>query len=180
MRTNMNEYSESSLVEQSTIELFQSLGYEHQNCFHEKFGDNETLARETPSDVVLISRLKSALCRLNPELPEEAIVLAIEELCRDRSSQNPEMANRELYRMLKDGLKVQVRKEDGSEEVETVKVIDFDNPEINDFFRASQFWVTGERYKRRADLVGFVNGLPLIAGLALSLQIGNISATGRG
>ena len=107
-------------------------------------------------------RLKSALCRLNPDLSEEAIALAIDELTRDRSSQNPVIANKELYRMLKDGLKVQVRKEDGSEEVETVKVIDFDNPGENDFFLASQFWVTGEMYKRRADLVGFVNGLPLI------------------
>ena len=87
MSTNMNEYSESTLVEQPTIELFQSLGYEHQNCFHEKFGDNGTLARETPSDVVLVSRLKSALCRLNPDSPEEAINLAIDELTRDRSTE---------------------------------------------------------------------------------------------
>ena len=130
----MNEYSESTLVEQPAIELFQSLGYEHQNCFTEKFGDSGTLGRETPSDVVLIPRLKSALFRLNPDMPEETIALAIEELCRDRSSQNPVIANRELYRMLKDGVKVHVRKEDGSEEIETVKVIDFDNPETNDFF----------------------------------------------
>jgi type I restriction enzyme R subunit len=158
----MDEYSESTLVEQPAIELFQSLGYEHQNCFHERFGDNGTLGRETPSGVVLVSRLKSALCRLNPDLSEETIALAIEELTRDHSSQNPVIANRELYRMLKDGIKVPIRKEDGSEEIETVKVIDFDNPETNDFFLASQFWVTGEMYKRRADLVGFVNGLPLI------------------
>jgi type I restriction enzyme R subunit len=156
------EYSESALVEQPTIGLIQSLGYEHQNCFHEKFGEHGTLGRGTPSDVVLIPRLKSALSRLNPNLPEEAINLAIEELCRDRSSQNPVIANRDFYRMLKDGVKVPIRMEDGSEEVETVKVIDFDNPENNDFFLASQFWVTGEMYKRRADLVGFVNGLPLI------------------
>ena len=158
----MNEYSESALVEQPTIELFQSLGYEHQNCFNEKFGDDGTSGRETPSEVVLVPRLKSALFRMNPDLSEEAIALAIDELTRDRSSLNPVIANRELYRMLKDGVKVSIRMEDGSEEVETVKVIDFDNPETNDFFLASQFWVTGEMYKRRADLVGFVNGLPLI------------------
>jgi type I restriction enzyme R subunit len=158
----MNEYSESTLVEQPAIELFHSLGYEHQNCFHERFGDSGTLGRETPSDVVLVPRLKSALCRLNPDLSEEAIALAIEELTRDRSLQNPVIANQELYRMLKDGVKVPIRIEDGSEEIETVKVIDFDNPEENDFILASQFWVTGEMYKRRADLVGFVNGLPLI------------------
>ena len=157
-----DDYSESILVEQPAIELFQSLGYEHQNCFNEKFGDDGTPGRETPSDVVLVPRLKSALFRLNPELSKEAIALAIEELCRDRSSLNPVVANKEIYRMLKDGVKVPIRMENGSEEIETVKVIDFDNPETNDFFMASQFWVTGEMYKRRADLVGFVNGLPLI------------------
>jgi len=158
----MNEYTEAKLVELPAIELFQSLGYEHQNCFNEKFGENGTLGRETPSDVVLVPRLKLALSRLNPDLSEEAIDLAIEELCRDRSSLNLVIANREIYRMLKDGVKVPIRMKDGSEEVETVKIIDFDNPETNDLFLASQFWVTGEMYKRRADLVGFVNGLPLI------------------
>ncbi|MCK4398513.1 MAG: hypothetical protein KAV25_05930, partial [Methanophagales archaeon] len=73
----MNEYTEAKLVELPVIELFQSLGYEHQNCFNEKFGDNGTLSRETPSEVVLIPRLKSALSRLNPDLSEEAIDLAI-------------------------------------------------------------------------------------------------------
>ncbi|MCK4736357.1 MAG: type I restriction endonuclease subunit R, partial [Methanophagales archaeon] len=159
---NMNDYSEYSLIEQPAIELFGSLGYEHQNCFHEKFGENGTPGRETPSDVVLVPRLKLALFRLNPDLSEEAIDLAIDELCRDRSSLNPVVANREIYKLIKGGVKVPIRMEDGSEEIEAVKVIDFDNPENNDFFLASQFWVTGQMYKRRADLVGFVNGLPLI------------------
>ena len=50
----------------------------------------------------------------------------------------------------------------GDEETFTVRVIDWDHPDRNDFFLASQFWITGEIYKRRADLVGFVNGLPLV------------------
>src|SRR3972149_11476049 len=158
----MNDYTESTLVEFPAIELFQSLGYKHRNCFYEKFGEKGTLGRETPSDVVLVPRLKKALFRLNPNLSPEATDLAIEELTRDRSSLNPVVANREIYKMLKDGVKVAMRQEEGNEEVETVKVIDFDNPENNDFFLASQFWVTGEMYKRRADLVGFINGLPLI------------------
>jgi len=90
-----------------------------------------TLGRETPSDVVLIPRLKSALFRLNPDLGEETIALAIEEVTRDRSSQNPVIANKEVYRMLKDGLNVRIRMEDGSEEVETVKVIDFEHRRQN-------------------------------------------------
>ena len=71
-------------------------------------------------------------------------------------------ANREIYALLRDGVKVRWHADDGDETVETVRVIDWDHPDRNDFFLASQFWVTGEIYKRRADLVGFVNGLPLV------------------
>src|SRR3989304_548768 len=158
----MKNYTESALIELPAIDIFQLLGYEYSDCFHERYGEKGTLGRETPSDVVLVMRLKLALFRLNPNLKPEAVTLVIEELTRDRSSLNPVVANREIYKMLKDGVKVSVRKEDGNEEVETVKVIDFENRENNDFFLASQFWVSGEMYKRRADLVGFINGLPLI------------------
>src|SRR3990170_5607002 len=158
----MKNYTESALIEPPAIDIFQLLGYEYSDCFHERYGEKGTLGRETPSDVVLVPKLKEALFRLNPNLSTEAIALAIEELTGDRSSLSPVVANQEIYKMLKDGVKVSVRKEDGNEEIETVKVIDFENLENNDFFLASQFWVTGEMYKRRADLVGFVNGFPLI------------------
>src|SRR3990172_4525918 len=158
----MSNYSEDSLIEQPAIELFQSLDYTHQNCFHETFGEHGNLGRETSSNVVLIPRLRGSLTKLNPSLPAEAIDQAIEELTRDRSILNRVTANREIYKLLRDGVKVEVRREDGTEADETVKVIDFNAPSNNDFFLASQFWVTGEMYKRRADLVGFVNGLPLI------------------
>ncbi len=155
-------FNELELIEQPAIELFQSLSYDYLDCYHETFGKAGTLGRETPSDVVLIQRLKQALIALNPSVSSEAIDLAIEELTRDRSVLNSANANREIYNMLRDGVKVPIKKEDGSEEIETIKVIDFKDPDINDFFLASQFWITGEMYKRRADLVGFINGLPLI------------------
>ena len=158
----MSNYSESSLVEQPTIELFGSLGYSHVNCYNETFGEIGTLGRETSTDVVLKPRLKQALIKLNPSLPPEAIDKAIEELTRDRSILHPVTANRDIYKLIRDGVKVKVRQKDGTEADETVKVIDFNEPDNNDFFLASQFWITGEMYKRRADLVGFVNGLPLI------------------
>ena len=158
----LKNYSEDFLIEQPAIELFKALNYDHINCYNETFGKAGTLGRETPSDVVLVSRLKESLQKLNPDLPGEAIILAIEELTRDRSSLNPVVANRKIYKMLRDGVRVGIRKEDGSEETETVKVIDFDNPQNNDFLLTSQFWITGEMYKRRADLVGFINGLPII------------------
>lgn len=166
------DYSEDKLIENTAVEVFKHLGYEHLNCFQEVFGRRAAgrysvsksvyLGRETSSEVVLVPRLRKALVKLNPGLPAEAVERAIEELCRDRSTLNPVSANQEVYRLLRDGVKVPVRQPDGREETETLRVVDFDRPEKNDFFLAQQFWVTGEMYKRRADLVGFINGLPLI------------------
>ncbi len=164
-----NPYSEDTLVERPAIALFGQLGWETANCFDEVFGDAATagpnrpyLGRETPAEVVLRPRLATALARLNPDLPPEALALAVEELCRGRSALNPVEANREIYDLLRDGVKVRWHADDGDETVETVRVIDWEHPDRNDFFLASQFWITGEIYRRRADLVGFVNGLPLV------------------
>ncbi len=158
----MHDYSEDILVEQPTIDLFAALGYETANTFHEKLGKNGTLGRETYADVVLVPRLRAALQRLNPDLSHEAIELAIEELTRDRSALSPANANREIYQLLKQGINIRISAGEDMQLTETVRVIDWNNPGNNDFFLASQFWISGEMYRKRADLVGFVNGLPLV------------------
>lgn len=158
----MSSYSENSLVEQPAITLLNGKGWKTKNCFDESYGATGTLGRETPAEVVLVSRLSRVLQKLNPELPPQAIESAIEELIRDRSSLSPVNANREIYAMLKDGVPVVYRSEAGEQTGERVRVIDWDIPLNNDFFLASQFWVSGDMYKRRADLIGFVNGLPLV------------------
>jgi type I restriction enzyme R subunit len=167
-------YSEDILVEQPAIALFETLGWEKVSCYNEAFSGRDasqcgdallcvsTLGRETTSDVVLTSRLRPALVRLNPSLPADALTLAIEDLTRDRSLMTPVQANREVYNLLKNGVKVTFENARGERVTETVKVIEWQEPEKNDFLLASQFWVTGEMYKRRCDLVGFVNGLPLL------------------
>ncbi len=71
-------------------------------------------------------------------------------------------ANREIYQLLKSGVKVSFKTDDNEEIDATVKVIDWNTPNNNDFLLASQFSITGEIYTRRADLLGFVNGLPLV------------------
>jgi type I restriction enzyme R subunit len=155
-------YTEDALVEQPAIGLFEGLGWKTQNCYYETFGPNGALGRETTSDVVLVRRLRPALESLNKHLPKEAIDQAIDELIRDRSKMSPANANREVYRLLKDGVKVAYRDARGQQVDDRARVIDWKDPLNNDFFLASQFWVSGEMYKRRADLVGFVNGLPLV------------------
>src|SRR4051794_19145993 len=87
----MNSYTEDTLVEQPAINLFAELGYETLNCWGESFGEGGTLGRETPSEVVLVSRLRPALRQLNPDLPAEALEQAIEELAKDRGSMSPAM-----------------------------------------------------------------------------------------
>ena len=152
----MNFYTEDALVEQPALALLGQLGWETADCFDETFGTEGTLGRETKSEVVLLSRLRPALEKLNPELPPEALNLAIEELLRDRSLMSVVEANHEVYDLLKDGVRVAYRNMEGVETVESVKVIDWENPKNNDFFMTSQFWITGEMYTRRTDLLGFV------------------------
>jgi type I restriction enzyme R subunit len=160
-----SDYSEDSLVEQSAILEFEKLGYPpHINCFHEKVGldGKGTLGRKTKSEVLLFRKLREAIKKLNPDIRSEAEELAIEGLAKDRSRLSPVKANQEVYSLIKNGIKVKVRNEKGEIEDQTIKIIDFENPKNNDFFLASQFWITGEIHPIRTDLLLFVNGIPLI------------------
>ncbi len=155
-------YSEDSLVEQPSVELLGQLGWETYNAYGEFDCGASPLGRETKGEVVLVARLQAALERLNPGLPAEAVAQAVEELTRDRSRMSLVAANREIYDLIKNGVRARIVDPDGGEEIEPVRVIDWENPQNNDFLLCSQFWVTGEMHTRRADLVGFVNGLPLL------------------
>ncbi len=156
-------YTEDQLCEQPAIGLFAALGWQTVLAMEEVFGARGTLGRETPGEVVLESRLRAALERLNPALPPEAITSAVEELTRDRSAMLLEQANREVYLLLKEGIRISMPdKERGGQKTERVRVIDWENPANNDFLLVSQFSVTGALYTCRPDLVGFVSGLPLV------------------
>jgi type I restriction enzyme R subunit len=157
-----HEYTEDALIERPSVELLGSLGWTTANLFTETFGATGTEGRASDREVILKRRLRAALERLNPALPAEAYELAIEELARDRSAMIPVNANREFYQLIKDGVRVAVPQPDGGESFETLRVIDWNDPAANDFFLASQFWVRGDLYRKRADLVGFINGLPLL------------------
>jgi len=156
------EYTEDQLVEQPAIQLFAQLGWETLSAADEVFGPEGTLGRERPGEAILPPRLKKALERLNPALPPEAIAATVEVLSRDRSTLSLAAANREVYGLLKEGVKVSVPdRERGGQKEERVRVIDWQNKE-NDFLLVSQMTLTGPLYTRRPDLIGFVNGLPLV------------------
>ena len=146
-------YTEDQLVEQPAIGLFAELGWQTVSALEETFGAGGTLGRETKGEVVLVPRLRAALERLNPALPPEAISAAVDELTRDRSAMLLAAANREIYLLLKEGIKVSVPdREHGGQKTERLRVIDWQNPEANDFLLVSQFSVTGALYTCRPDL----------------------------
>ncbi len=158
-----NPYSEDELIEQPAIALLAEMGWETLNCYSEFDQGNSPLGRNTKSEVVLTDRLKSALQRLNPGATQDTIDKAIEELTRSRSVMSRVEANREIYTLLKDGVTVTRTDPDGeSETSEVLQVIDWENPENNDYFAASQFWITGDMYTKRPDIICFANGIPLI------------------
>ncbi|MFO0579035.1 MAG: type I restriction endonuclease subunit R [Polyangia bacterium] len=156
-------YTEDLLVEQPAIALFAELGWQTVSAKDEVFGEHGTLGRENKGQAVLLPRLRAALRKLNPGLPDEALSAAVEELVRDRSAMSIEAANREVYTLLKDGIPISVPdRKHGGQKIERVRGIDWDHPTENDFLLVSQFSVTGALYTCRPDLVGFVNGLPLV------------------
>jgi len=158
-----NAYTEDQLVEQPAIGLFEDLGWETVSAAEEILGTAGTLGRTTKMEAVLAGRLRAALEKLNPSLPSEAITLAMDELTRNRSAMSLAAANREVHELLKQGIKVSVPdKERGGQKTERVRVIDWENPEANDFLLVSQLSIQGPLYLRRPDLIGFVNGLPLV------------------
>lgn len=157
-----HDYTEDAIVEQPAIALFGVLGWQTANLYGEWASGASSEGRETDHEVVLVRRLKAALARLNPTVPEAALDQAVEELTRDRSKMVPVNASQEFYRLLKDGVKVALPDSHGVVSPEIVRVIDWRDPAANEFFLVSQFWVRGDVYNRRCDLIGFVNGIPLL------------------
>ncbi|WP_275100169.1 type I restriction endonuclease subunit R [Sedimenticola hydrogenitrophicus] len=153
-------YTEGSLIEQPAIKLYSELGWETIECWDEPFGPESPFGRNNRGDVVLPNRLRPALEQLNPDAPTLAIDEAIEELSRDRSAMSPIAANEDIYQLLREGYKYKAS-DDVGEDV-TVRIIDWQNPENNDFLLCSQMSITGDIETRRPDLIGFVNGLPLL------------------
>lgn len=158
-------YTEDTLIEQPAINLFEDMQWRTLNCYSETMGAQGLLGRETRSDVVLVRELRQALKNINPDCTVNEIDQAVDELCRDYSAMLPVAANQVCYQLLKEGVKVKsdaYTAGQNADEFITLKVIDWQEPTNNSFLLCSQLWVTGELETRRPDLVGFVNGLPLL------------------
>lgn len=159
----INANSEDSTVEQPVMELLRGMDWEILNGYEESDGAKEEISgRERLDEVVLAKFLRPKLIEFNPAVPSDAIDTCITELARDRSSMSPIEANKEVYKLIKEGFKTTVENDQGEREPTTIKIIDWDTPENNSFVAFQQFWILGRLHKRRPDVLGFINGLPMI------------------
>lgn len=117
--------------------------------------------RKSLKEVVLPDLVFSSLRKLNPDIPASLIEDLVENLRTSLLSKDLKDLNYDNYRLIKNGLPVQYEK-DGRKHYETLKLIDFNKPENNNFTLMSQMWIKGEFNYRRPDLIIFVNGLPLV------------------
>lgn len=159
--------SEDRLVQQTFAEhLKQELGWESVYAWNlETFGPSGTLGRSSEREVVLKRYLRAALVELNPGLPEVAIEQAIAALTTYDYSRSLLQHNQAFYKLLRDGVPISYRDEKGQKQEKQVKVLNFEQPLKNSFLVVRELKITGLRtpnYNRRADLIGFVNGLPLV------------------
>ena len=154
--------TEDELVEQPALQLLTQLGWEVVSGFDEALGPAGTLGRDSQSEPVLIHRLRDSLRALNPALDDGALGEAIDQLVQDRSAMDRVRANREVYELIRDGAKVEIANDDGAQQTVTVRFVAWDRTDDNDWLAVSQFWIAGDMYKRRADVVLFVNGIPLV------------------
>lgn len=156
-------YTEDALVERATVEVLASLKWSTVSAVDEIFGPDGTIGRQHEREVVLVPRLRAALATLNPEAPAGALDLAIDELLLDRVAMGPAAANREVHRLLTEGVTVTLKDErTGKDEPRTLRVVDWDLPGENDFLAVEQLSVRGPLYTCIPDEVLFVNGLPWV------------------
>ncbi len=156
------KYTESDL-EQATLEWLEELGYGVVGGPEiAPPPDGEKPERASYSDVVLVERLKTAITRLNPDIPDDAREDALRKVLR-ATSISPQLIvnNKAFHAMLRDGVDVEHQREDGSIAGDKVRLLDLAKPGNNDFLAVNQYTVIEGRNQRRPDVVIFINGLPI-------------------
>ena len=160
------EYSEDNLIEQTAIDLFfNQLGWDTLLAYNkEGFGEGSTLGRLNKKEVVLKKIFFEKIREFNPGLPQKAYQEAYEKLMEESITKSLAEINFEKYQLLRNGIPVDFIDEKGEQvKNKTLKVFDFDNAENNNFLAVRQLWIQGKSNReRRPDIIGFVNGIPLL------------------
>ncbi len=158
------DYSEDRLIQKSAAEFLEKeLGWISIYAYDkEVLGEKGTLGRRSYRDVLLAGRFRKALQKLNPWITEQQMAEAEERMTERMSSQTLMQINEQKYQYVREGVPVTRVLQDGTQEEIRAKIVDFHQPDQNEFLCVRELCVHGALYKRRADLVGFVNGIPLL------------------
>lgn len=158
------EYSENVLVQDSAAALMHDeLGWDVVFAYNQEvLGENGTLGRKDYHEIVLWRYFDKALKKLNPWINDAQVNEAHQTLSSYLSSASLLQINEEKYFMIRDGIPVTVKKPNGKTEEKKAVVIDFNDPDSNHFLAVKELKIHGDLYRRRTDIVGFVNGLPLL------------------
>ncbi len=158
------DYSENILVQESSGHLLQNeLGWDVQFAYNtEVLGKNGTFGRTSYHEILLTRYFQNALRRLNPWMTDSQLSEAQKTLESRLSTASLLQVNEEKYFLIRDGIPVTVKKPNGQPETKRAAVIDFQNPENNEFLAIKELKIQGDLYRRRTDIVGFVNGIPLL------------------
>ena len=158
------DYSENILVQESAGNLLRDeLGWDVEFAYNtETLGENGTFGRKSYREILLVRYFRDALKKLNPWITDDQILEAQAALEKRLSTSSLLQINEEKYFLIRDGVPVKVKRPDGKTETKKAAVIDFQRPENNYFLAVKEMKIHGDQYRRRTDIVGFVNGLPLL------------------
>ena len=159
-----HDYSENILVQESAGQLLErELGWEVAFAYNtEKLGEDGSFGRKSYKEILLTRYFREALLRLNPWITRGQMEEAQKIMQRHLSTASLLQINEEKYFLIRDGIPVTVKKPGGRTETKNAMVIDFQNPGNNHFLAIKELKIHGDLYRRRTDIVGFVNGLPLL------------------
>ena len=158
------DYSENVLVQGAAGDLLRDeLGWDVQFAYNtEVLGEEGTFGRKSYDEILLTRYLYTALKQLNPWLTDAQISEAEKTLRHHLSTSSLLQINEEKYFLIRDGIPVIVKHKNGKTETRRAAVIDFNRPQNNCFLAVKEMKIHGELYRRRTDIVGFVNGIPLL------------------
>ena len=160
----MNEYSENILVQESAGRLLHDeLGWEVATAYNQEvLGEDGTFGRKSYREVLLKRYVRQALRKLNPWMNDTQVEQAISTLETRLSTASLMQVNEEKYRLIRDGIDIAVKNAKGEPDTRKAMLINFGEPTENYFLAIKEMKIHGELYRRRTDIVGYVNGLPLL------------------
>ena len=158
------DYSENILIQESSGQLLHDeLGWDVAFAFDtEVLGKDGSFGRTSYKEILLSRYFREALLRLNPWISPAQIDEAQRVMEHRLSTASLLQINEEKYYLIKNGIPVTVKKPDGKTETKNAAVIDFNTPANDHFLAVKELKIHGDLYRRRTDIVGFVNGIPLL------------------